>query len=94
MPQRQAGSLGNDEAVENGKATLCDMLVPVIILIMSCILGMLYVGGFFGGEASGDLIAAFGNTDAFVALPRGSLIALVPSFIYLLARRVITLKES
>lgn len=90
----ELGSLGNDEVVENNKATLWDMLVPVVILIVFCILGMLYVGGFFGGEASGDLIAAFGNTDAFVALPWGALIALVLSFLYLLARRVITLKES
>lgn len=54
----------------------------------------MYVGGFFGGEANGDLVAAFGNTDAFVALPWGSLIALIFAFIYYIARGLLTFKVS
>ncbi|MBO6041234.1 MAG: Na+/H+ antiporter NhaC family protein, partial [Oscillospiraceae bacterium] len=61
---------------------------------------MLYVGGFFGVDAwggtdcSGDLIAAFGNTDAFIALPWGGLIALVFSFFYFLIRRTLSFKDA
>ncbi len=92
------GDLGNlaDEAtvVDNPKASLWDMLLPIIVLIVCCITSMLYVGGFFGGETSGDVVAAFGNTDAFIALPWGSLIAVVFTFIYLIARRVLTLKSA
>lgn len=88
------GALDNDEAVTNSRATLWDMLVPIVVLIVCCIVGMLYVGGFFGGDADGDIIAAFGDTDAFVALPWGSLIAVVFSFLYFLARRLLTLRES
>ena len=90
------GSLGNDEMVQNTKASLWDMLLPIVVLIISCIIGMLYVGGFWDPESgvAGDIINSFGNTDAFVALPWGSLIALVLSFIYLLARRVLSFKDA
>ena len=88
------GSLGNDEVVTNAKASLWDMLLPIIVLIACCIGAMLYVGGFFGGDADGDIINAFANTDAFTALPWGSLIAVVFTFIYLIARRVLTLKTA
>ena len=90
------GSLGNDTAVENNKAKLWDMLVPIIMLIVFCVIGMLYVGGFWDptAEGYGDLSTAFGNTDASVGLPWGSLIALIVSFIYLLVRRVITFEKA
>ena len=80
------GSLGNDEPVVNTRARLWDMLIPVVVLIVFCIVGMLYVGGFWDPAAEGyqSLILAFGNTDAFLALPWGSLIALVFTFVYLL----------
>ncbi|WP_370514561.1 Na+/H+ antiporter NhaC family protein [Adlercreutzia sp. ZJ305] len=88
------GSLGGDVAVKNTRASLWDMLVPIIVLIICCIGGMLYVGGFFGGETAGSIIDAFGNTDAFVALPWGSLIAITFAFLYFLARRLLTLREA
>ena len=88
------GSLGGDTAVTKPKASLWDMLLPVILLIIFCVAGMLYVGGFFGGDTAGDVVASFGNTDAFTALPWGSIVALVITFIYLLARRVISFNEA
>ena len=88
------GSLGGDTAVTKPKASLWDMLLPVILLIIFCVAGMLYVGGFFGGDTAGDVVASFGNADAFTALPWGSIVALVITFIYLLARRVISFNEA
>ena len=92
----ELGSLGNEEAVEKPRASLLDMLLPVIVLIICCIIGMMYVGGFWDPEAEGfgDVMLAFGNTDASVALPWGSIIALIITFVYLLARRVVTFKEA
>ena len=61
---------------------------------------MIYVGGFFGVDAwggtdyAGDFIGAFGNTNAFVGLPWGGLIALVLTVLYLVARKVLTFKEA
>lgn len=88
------GALDDDTPESNPKASLWDMLLPILVLIVCCIAAMLYVGGFFGGEANGDVVAAFGNTDAFTALPWGSLIAVVFTFLYLIARRVLTLKTA
>ena len=90
------GSLGNEEPVEKSKASLVDLLIPIIVLIVCCVIGMLYVGGFWNPEADGfgDVMVAFGDTDASVGLPWGSLIAVVISFIYLLIRRVVNFKEA
>ena len=90
------GSLGNEEAIEKDNASLIDLLLPIIILIVCCIIGMLYVGGFWDPEADGfnDLAVAFGDTDASVGLPWGSVIALVITFLFLLIRRVVSFKEA
>ena len=92
----ELGSLGNEEPVEKSKASLIDLLIPIIVLIVCCVIGMLYVGGFWNPEADGfgDVMVAFGDTDASVGLPWGSLIAVVISFIYLLIRRVVNFKEA
>ena len=91
-----SGSLGNEEFAQKERASLLDLVIPIVVLIVCCILGMLYVGGFWDPESgvAGDLSAAFGNTDASVGLPWGSLIALVITFFYLLIRRVISFKEA
>lgn len=90
------GSLGNEEKLDNPRAKLIDMLIPIIVLIVFCIIGMMFVGGFWDSEAEGygDLALAFGNTDASVGLPWGSIIALVFTFIYLLCRRVISFGDA
>ena len=92
----QLGSRGEDETPTKARASMWDLLVPVLVLIVCCVTGMMYVGGFWdpAAEGHGNLSLAFGNTDASVALPWGSLIALVVTFFYLLARRVITFGEA
>ena len=85
------GSLGNDEEVEVARATIWDMLIPVIVLVICCICGMMYVGGFWSGET---LIDSFANTDASVGLPWGCMIAVIVAFIYLICRRVISFKDA
>ncbi len=85
-----------EEGNENGK--VIDLILPVILLIIFCTVGMVYVGGFFGTDASGstdfagDFIGAFGNTDSSVGLPWGCIIALILTIIYMLCRKVITFK--
>lgn len=85
------GDLGNDERQETDRAHLLDMLLPVVLLVIGCIVGMMYVGGFWDPAAEGyaDVALAFANTDASVGLPWGSLVALILTFLYLLARRTI-----
>ena len=88
----------NEEGSSRGR--VIDLLIPVLVLIAACTVGMIYVGGFFGTDAwggtdcAGDFVAAFGNTDAFIGLPWGSIIALVLTVIYLVARRVVSFKDA
>lgn len=92
----ELGSLGNEEIVTHERANLVDMFLPVVVLIVTCIIGMLYVGGFWDPESAncGDVIGAFGDTDAGVALPWGSVIALVFTFVYFLARRLVAFLDA
>ncbi|MBR3866086.1 MAG: Na+/H+ antiporter NhaC family protein [Clostridia bacterium] len=82
------------EANEKGK--VLDLILPIVALVIVCILGLLYVGGFFGvdiwggTENKGNLIGAFGNTDATVGLPWGSLIAFILIVIYMVARKLVS----
>jgi tetracycline resistance efflux pump len=84
----ELGSLAPEEKVINERARVIDMIIPIIVLIVTCVFGMMYVGGFFevGGDYYMDLAGAFGNTDAGTALPWGSIIALVFTFLYYLIR--------
>ena len=93
MVNGDLGSLPSekDEAADDGKGMVIDLLIPIIVLIVLCILGMLYVGGLFAGES---FIDAFANTDASVGLPFGALLALIITIIYLIARGRITLAKA
>ena len=74
----------------NPKGKVLDLILPVVVLIVACVFGMIYSGGFFDGE---DFITAFSNSDASVGLVYGSFIALILAVIYFLARRVLTFKQ-
>ena len=89
--QGELGALSDEEEQEVPGASIWDMLVPVIVLIVFCIVGMMYVGGFWSGAS---VIDAFADTDASVGLPWGCIIALLITFIYLLCRRVISFKDA
>ena len=75
----------------SGRGKVIDLILPVIVLIISCICGMVYTGGFFSGEA--NFIEAFADCDASIGLVLGSFIALVFTFLLYLPRRVVTFKE-
>ncbi len=99
--QGDLSALESEESeTANPKGRVIDLILPVVILIITCTIGMIYVGGFFGVDASGsadyagDFIGAFGNTDAFIGLPWGGLIALLLTVIYLVARKVLSFKEA
>ena len=95
-----------DERVEgieieaNPKGKVIDLILPIILLVVVSVFGLIYIGGYFGvdmwggTDCNGDLIAAFGNTDATVGLPWGSIIALIAIIVYMLARKLVTFKEA
>ena len=84
-----------DEEVSS-KGRVIDLILPVLVLIASCIIGMIYTGGFFDAEGGAymNLATAFANSDASAGLSWGALISVVLTIIYLIARRVITFKTA
>ncbi len=78
------------EETECEKGTVADLVFPIITLIICCVLGMIYSGGFFKGA---DFITAFSDSDASVGLMLGSAFGLVITFVYYLIRRVISFKD-
>ncbi len=84
-----------DEEV-SPKGKVIDLVLPVLMLIAFCVIGMIYSGGFFDPESGAyrNLATAFANSDASVGLSWGALISVVLTVLYLLARRVITFKTA
>ena len=89
--QGELGALSGEDEQSVPGASIWDMLIPVIALILCSIIGMMYVGGFWSGAS---LIDSFADTDASVGLPWGSMIAVMFTFVYLLCRRVISFKQA
>ena len=81
-----------EQATISSKGKVIDLVLPVVVLIVICVIALVYVGGMWSDGLS--FIDAFGNTDATVGLPWGGIIALVITIIYLVARRTITFKEA
>ena len=83
-------SESEEEGEANPKGRVLDLILPVIVLIAGCVMGMVYTGGFFEGES---FIDAFANADASVGLVYGGLIALIFTFFYYMYRDVLSFKE-
>lgn len=81
-------NVSESEGNTNGK--VIDMILPVVVLIGSCIFGLVYTGGILEGAS---FIEAFSACDAFVGLPIGGLIALAFTIVYFFARRIITMPQ-
>lgn len=75
---------------ENPKGKVIDLVIPIVSLIVCCVIGMIYTGGFFSGT---DFITAFSNCDASVGLALGSFFALVITMVLYLVRRVMTFSD-
>ena len=79
------------EKPSKGKSSVLDLLLPVIVLIVTCIIGLIYTGGYFDGVT---FIEAFSNASAGPGLAIGSMIALVFTFVYFWLRGSISFTKS
>ena len=82
----------NEEALDDSKkkGTVVDLVIPIICLVVCCVIGMIYTGGFFSGTG---FIEAFSACDASVGLALGSFFGLVITIVLYLIRRVLSFKE-
>ena len=68
------------------KARLSILYSPVAVLIICCVIGMIYTGGFFSGV---DFISAFSGSNASLGLMLGSFAALIIIIIFYSIRKVL-----
>lgn len=74
----------------NPKGKVIDLLIPIIMLIVCCVIGMIYTGEFFDGAG---FVESFSNSDASVGLALGSICAMILTVIIYLIRRVLSFKD-
>ena len=84
-----------EEGEGNPNGTVMDLLLPIIALIVSCVLTMVYTGGFFDPDSGSymNFIDAFSNSDASMGLVLGSFLALIVTFCFFIPRKVISIKQ-
>ena len=84
---------GTDDEKGNDNGKVIDLVLPVITLIICCVIGMIYSGGFFSGEGIG-FVEAFSNSDASVGLMLGSFFAFLITVLFYAYRKVLSFKDS
>lgn len=74
----------------NARGGVVDLLIPIAALIVCCVIGMIYTGGFFEGAG---FVEAFSNSDASLGLTLGSFFGLIVTIVLYQIRRVLSFKE-
>ena len=105
ISNKDDGNADGEVTKKNGK--VIDLILPIILLIVFCVLGMIYTGGFFtaqvAGENEGEMVAnssylnfieAFAASDASVGLVLGSFAAFILTLLFYIPRRVISFKAA
>ena len=103
LQMMSGNSDSDDSSASSGK--VIDLILPIVVLIIFCIVGMLYSGGFFtkfveaeegmvANETYLSIIESFANSDASVGLMIGSFGALIVTVIFYLCRRALSFKDS
>ena len=79
-----------EEEVAEDKGTVMDLVLPIVSLVVCCVIGMIYSGGFFSGAG---FIEAFSNSDASVGLMLGSAFGLGITIVYYMIRRAMSFRD-
>ena len=95
-PERPFAGADDYETGSKGKSSVLDLLLPVIVLIVTCIVGLIYTGGYFDKESGNyhAFMAAFSDASSGAGLAIGSMIALVFTFVYFWLRGSISFTKS
>ena len=83
-----------ENAAENAiynKGKVIDLVFPILSLIVCCVIGMIYSGGFFSGTG---FVEAFSGSDASVGLMLGSFFAMVITIVFYAVRKVLRFSDS
>lgn len=88
-----AGLLEDDPDDTKGK--VIDLVLPIVVLVIACVIGMLYSGSFFDSSSKNylNIPGAFSNSDASIGLMLGSAFGLVFALVFYWGRRAMTFKQ-
>ena len=81
---------GEEEGAVNPRGKVMDLLIPIVSLVICCVIGMIYTGGFFSGT---DFVTAFSRSDASVGLVLGSFFGLVVTILLYMVRNVLSFRD-
>ena len=90
-PERPFAGADDYEKPAKGNSSVLDLILPVVVLIVCCIIGLIYTGGFFDGVS---FINAFSDASAGPGLCIGSIVALIFTFIYFWLRGAVNFTKS
>lgn len=77
-----------------GKGGVIDLVFPIICLIVFCVIGMIYTGGFFAsGETHVGFVQAFADCNASLGLVLGSFAAFLITVLWYLCRKVLSFNK-
>ena len=95
-PERPFAGADDYEKPASGKSSVADLLVPVIVLIIVCVVSLIWSGGYYDETADcyHDFMVAFSNADAGAALGLGGMIGCVFTFVYFWLRGAIGFEKS
>ena len=79
-----------DDETPNPRGKVIDLVIPIVVLVICCVISMIYTGGFFSGT---DFVTAFSQSDASVGLVLGSFFGLVITIVLYLIRRVMNFRD-
>lgn len=82
--------VSTEEGTQTGKGGVAELVLPILVLIVSCVVGMIYTGGFFSGTGFVD---SFAGSDASVGLVLGSFVALALTIIFYVLRGALPFRE-
>ena len=79
-----------DDETPNPRGKGIDLVIPIVVFVICCVISMIYTGGFFSGT---DFVTAFSQSDASTGLAMGSAFGLVFAIIFYMIRRVINFRD-
>lgn len=83
-------AMDEEAAAAGDNGHVMDLVIPIFSLIVCCVIGMIYTGGFFEGA---DFVTAFSQSDASVGLALGGFFGLVITVVLYMIRRVMKFRD-
>ena len=83
-------AMDEEVAAAGDNGHVMDLVIPIFSLIICCVIGMIYTGGFFEGA---DFVTAFSQSNASVGLALGGFFGLVITVVLYMIRRVMKFRD-